>query len=94
MARYLIEVPHEADPLECLIAIQILQKSGSHFVTHADFGCDDGIHKAWVTVDLESKDEARAILPPAYRSKATIVQLSKFVPEQIDQLIQQHQTKA
>jgi hypothetical protein len=92
MPRFLIEVSHDARPLECLMAIQILQKTGSHFVTHADFGCLDGIHKSWVTVEVESKDEARNMLPPAYRSKATIVKLNKFTVEEIDELIKHHQS--
>jgi len=46
MARFLIEVPHEAELVACARTIQILLTSGSHFLTHADFGCIDGDQKA------------------------------------------------
>jgi hypothetical protein len=42
MARFLIEVPHEAETLACARAAQELLQSGSHLLTHADFGCHDG----------------------------------------------------
>ena len=59
MARFLIEVPHEAEKVACARAVQVLLKTGSHFLTHADWGCKDGEHKAWLAVDVDSKDEAR-----------------------------------
>jgi hypothetical protein len=94
MARFLIEVPHDPKPMECLTAIQLLQQSGSHFVTHADYGCMDGIHKGWLTVEVDSKDEARNMLPPVFRSRATVVQLNSFTVEEVDELIKRHQFKA
>jgi hypothetical protein len=47
MPKFLIEVPHEPDVLSCARAIKVLLESGSHFLTHADFGCHDGVHKGW-----------------------------------------------
>jgi hypothetical protein len=67
MAKFLIEVPHESEVVACARANTVLLESGSHFLTHADFGCHDGVHKAWIVVDVDSKDEARNILPPVYR---------------------------
>jgi hypothetical protein len=94
MPRFLIEVPHEASTVACALAVQIFLKSGSHFLSHADWGCCDGVHKGWVIVDVDNKQEARDILPPAYRPKATIVQLNKFTIEEIDELLKHHQQKA
>ena len=91
MARFLIEVPHESEKIACARAIQVLQKTGSHFLTHADYGCLDGQHKAWMIVEVESKKAAQAILPPAYRSQAMIVQLNKFSVEEIDEMLTHHQ---
>jgi hypothetical protein len=90
MARFLIEVPHEAEEIECARAIQILLKTGSHYLTHADWGCLDGEHKGWIIVDVEDKEQARGVLPPAYRSKAKIVGLNKFSLEQMEELIRHH----
>jgi hypothetical protein len=38
MAKFLIEVPHGADKAACDQAIQIFLQTGSHFLTHADWG--------------------------------------------------------
>jgi hypothetical protein len=91
MAKYLIEVPHEAEKMACLRAIQILLQTGSHYLTKAEFGCYDGVHKAWVIVDVDSKEEARGILPPIYRSQASIVCLSRFNLEEVDEMLRHHQ---
>jgi hypothetical protein len=63
MARFLIEVPNEPELVACARAVEILFTSGSHFLTHADWGCMDGDHKAWIIVEVASKEEARSILP-------------------------------
>jgi hypothetical protein len=91
MARFLIEVPHESEPLACARVVDIFLKSGSHFLTHADWGCLDGDHKAWIVADVNTRDEARAILPPAMRAQARIVQLNYFTMEEIDELLRHHQ---
>ncbi len=91
MARFLIEVPHEAGKVECARAVQILLSTGSHFLTHAEWGCLDGEHKAWLIMELESKQEARSILPPAYRSQAKIVKLNKFTMEEIEGILRHHE---
>jgi hypothetical protein len=91
MSKFLIEVPHESDAIACAKAVQILLSTGSHFLTHADFGCHDGVHKAWITVDADSKDEARAILPAVYQREATIVELNKFTLKEIDSILSRHQ---
>ena len=90
MARFLIEVPHEAETVACARAAKILLESGSHFLTHADFGCEDGVHKAWVTIEVDTKEEARRLLPPFYRPLATVVQLNKFTIEELDTWISRH----
>ena len=91
MARFLIEVPHAAEPAACARVVEIFLKSGSHFLTHADWGCMDGEHKAWIVADVKSREEARAILPPALRSEAKIVQLNFFTMEEIEEILRQHQ---
>ena len=90
MPRFLIEVPHESEVVSCARAVKVLLESGSHFLTNADFGCHDGVHKAWIAVEVDSKDEARGLLPPAYRRHATIVELCKFGLDELDELIERH----
>jgi hypothetical protein len=83
MAKFLIEVPHSPDQVMCARAVEVFLKTGSHFMTNADWGCKDGEHKAWIKVDVDSRDEARSILPPAFRDDAKIVQLNSFTMEEI-----------
>jgi hypothetical protein len=90
MSKFFIEVPHDDEEVECARVVQIFLKTGSHFLTHADWGCSDGEHKAWLIVDVESKEQARSILPPAFRSQAKIVKLNKFTMEEVDDILRQH----
>ena len=78
MAKFMIEVQHEDDKLACEHTIKIFLNSGSHFLTNADWGCMDGEHKAWFILDVDSKEEALRIVPPAYRKNTKIIQLNKF----------------
>ena len=94
MARFLIEVPHEPELVACARAVEILLKTGSHFLTHADWGCKDGVHKAWIVADVDSREEARSIVPAAMRSQAKIVQLNYFTVEEIDAILRDHQVSA
>jgi len=40
---------------------------------------------------VDSKEDARRILPPAFRSQARIVGLNKFSMEQIEEILRYHQ---
>src|SRR5215831_19461279 len=90
MARFLIEVPHEPELVACARAVEILLKTGSHFLTHADWGCTDGEHRAWIIAEVAGKEEARGILPPSLRSEAKIVKLNYFTLQEIDAILQHH----
>lgn len=90
MARYLIEVSHDSETLACARVVQLFLNTGSHFLTHADWGCLDGVHKAWIIAEVDNKEEARRILPPAFRSQAQIVGLNKFAMEEIDKILRHH----
>ena len=92
MARFLIEVPHEGTTQACVQIIDLFLKTGSHYLTHADWGCMDGEHKAWITVEVDTKDEARRILPPVLRTDAKIVQLNAFTSDDLAKLLKQHES--
>ena len=94
MPKFLIEVPHEPDVLACARVVRVFLATGSHFLMHADWGCMDGNHRAWIIVDVANKDEARAIVPPAFRSQATIVCLNRFSLELIDDILKRHNASA
>lgn len=90
MARFLIEVPHQANRVACQQAVRVFLSTGSHFMTHADFGCADGDHRALLTVEVDTREEALRILPPALRSRARIVRLSKFSMTHFGQILREH----
>jgi hypothetical protein len=78
MNKYLIEVSASSYKLSSMRASYIFNRTGSHFVTHADWGFQDGKYKAWFVAETENEKEAMQILPIAYRHRARIVLISKF----------------
>ena len=90
MPRYLIEVPHDPTTLDCVHAIEVFHRTGSHFLTHADWGCRDGEHKAWLIVDAETRDEARNVVPPEFRPRAHVVGLNTFTQRDLAELQRTH----
>jgi len=90
MARFLVEVPHEGETVACARAVKLLLETGSHFLTHADFGCMDGDHRAWIVVECDNKNEARMMLPTNYRANARIIGLNKFTLEEMQDLLKSH----
>ena len=90
-ARFLIEVPHEETTVACARVVDVFLRTGSHFLSTADWGCKDGVHKAWMVVDVDSKEEARGIVPPAFRAQAKVVQLNRFTREEIQQILHDHE---
>lgn len=82
--RYLIEVEHDGERRACTKAVKVFLRTGSHFLTHADWGCRDGEHKAWIIVELDSKDEARNVVPAEYRGVAKVVQLNRFTMAEME----------
>jgi hypothetical protein len=90
MSRFLIELRHDEEELACAHYVKVILTYGSHFLTHVEWGCMDGVHSAWLIVEVDSKEEARAIVPPAFRSQATIVGLNNFTLEQIEHIVARH----
>ena len=78
MNKYLIEVSQSSYKLSNRRASYIFNRSGSHFVTHAEWGFLDGEYKAWLVAETENKREAMRILPSAYRQSAKMILLKNF----------------
>jgi hypothetical protein len=92
MAWFLIEVPHENSKQACDRAVRIFMETGFHFMTNADWGCSDDVHKAWFFVDVESKEDARALLPSLLRQRARIIAVERFRIEDAGEITSQHQS--
>ena len=89
MEKFLIEVPHEGDQASCARTVQDFLASGSHFVTNAEWGCKDGDHKAWLIIEIESREAALRILPASYKAKAKITKINKFTRKDMEETIHQ-----
>jgi hypothetical protein len=81
MARYLIESPHTAE--ECLRALDEVLAQGPELLAKYDFGCGANVHTGWAIVEAASESAARNTIPGFLRSKARVVEVGKFTPEQI-----------
>jgi hypothetical protein len=90
MPRFLIEVPHDKDPIACARVVKIFLSSGSHFLTNAEWGCFDGDHHCWMMVDVHDKQEAMLVVPPGLRAQARVVQLNRFAMDEIDDVLLAH----
>ena len=90
MPKFLIEVQHEPEAVACARVVQIFLTTGSHFLTQAEWGCIDGVHSAWMLVDVANKDEALRIVPPSLRAKSKVVSLNRFSMTDIEPVLKQH----
>ncbi len=90
MEKFLIEVPHGDDKASCERTVKVFLNSGSHFVTNADWGCQDGDHKAWLIVEVEDRHAAERILPSAYQQNAKITKINKFTRKDIEETVLNH----
>jgi hypothetical protein len=91
MAKFLIEVPHPEETVACARVVDVFLKTGSHYLTGADWGCKDGVHKSWMLVDVDGKEDALRIVPPAFRAHAKVVQLNSFSMNEIDSILKKHE---
>jgi len=90
MPRYLIEVPHKNTKKECDLAIKVFRETGSHFITHADFGCPDNVHKAWLNINVHDREDARRVVPRPYRESAKIIRVKRLNTNKVERLLKHH----
>jgi hypothetical protein len=78
---YLIESPHTKE--ECLQALDDTLARGPEFLAKFNWGCMSGEHTGWAVVEAGSETAARSLVPVVVRSKARVIEVGKFTPEQI-----------
>jgi hypothetical protein len=93
MPRYIVEARHDPDQLACARVVQVFLATGSHYLTNADWGCYDGRHSAWLVVEAGSKDEARMVLPAAFRSEASVTELNRFTMAEVEDILASHRRR-
>jgi len=74
MDRFLVESPHTAE--DCKQVVKNVYAEG--YINNCDWGCEAGVHKAWVTIEAESESQALWVVPYSLRAKATATKLVKF----------------
>ncbi len=87
MARFLIETRHTSEHDGCVRALDAITRFGSHFATHAEFGCEVGEHAGWLIVDVDDLETASQMVPPQYREGAKVIRLSRWTREQIEEML-------
>jgi hypothetical protein len=82
---YLIEAPHSPD--ECVQAMDEALAKGPRFLAQFDWGCVEGEHTGWATVEAENESEARSMVPAVARSKARVIRVDKVTPDHINAML-------
>lgn len=90
MPRYLIEVEHDSGATSCGTVVRMFLDTGSHYLSHADWGCEDGVHKCWLIVETESREQAKAVVPPFMRQHAKIIRLNRFFSDEMGKILTSH----
>lgn len=81
MERYIVESPHTKD--ECLRALDEILAEGPAALNKFDWGCQTGDHTGYAVVDAENETNVRNMIPSFLRTKARVIKVGKFTPEQI-----------
>jgi len=82
---YLIEAAHSPD--ECAQAMDEALARGPRFLAQFDWGCVEGEHTGWATVEAEDASEARSMVPAVVRSRARVVRVGKASPDLVNAML-------
>jgi hypothetical protein len=58
---------------------------------NAEWGCHDGVHKAWFIMETGNKAEAMMIIPPLYRKDTKITELERFNLKDVEEMLKEHE---
>ncbi len=86
MPRYMIQESHEPSHEACVRALDAFLRAGAHYLTNAEWGCQVGVHTAWITVEADDDYQARLMVPPVIRRTAQVTRLNRFTPQEIRDL--------
>ena len=76
MKKYIVISNHS--DADCTRAIKETLAIG--YLTHYEWGCKDGVHTGWATLEAETKEEAMLSVPTFLRNQAKVVMLTKLEP--------------
>ncbi len=59
---------------------------GSHLITNAEWGCEDGIRTGWLIAEVESREPTLQLVPPQYRTDSRVALLRKWSRSEIEEM--------
>jgi hypothetical protein len=78
MPRYIVISSHTAE--DCKMAVKHFREHHAGFLSHFEWGCYDNDHTAYLMLDAESHEDALQTVPPLWRNKTRVIQLTHFNP--------------
>ncbi|MBI5511651.1 MAG: hypothetical protein HY903_23085 [Deltaproteobacteria bacterium] len=81
MSEYIIQTPHTKE--ECLAALDETAKEGRDVLNKFEWGCMSGDHTGYGIVEAPNKAAALNLVPSSIRNKATVREVRRFTPEDI-----------
>ena len=78
--RYLVESPHT--PGDCRKIVKNVYAQG--YLNNCDWGCEAGVHVAWVIIEAENDKQALWVVPPILRENARAIRLVKFDQQTVE----------
>lgn len=78
MPRYIVKSSHTAE--DCRMAVKHFREYHANFLTHFEWGCYDSDHTAYALVEADSHELALLTVPPLFRNKVIVTQLTTFDP--------------
>ena len=82
---YLIEAPHS--PRECVQAMDEALARGPRFLAQFEWGCVEGEHTGWATIEAKNEFEARDMVPAVARSRARVIRVDKVTPDHVNAML-------
>lgn len=79
MHRYIVISSHTAE--DCKAAVKHFREYHAGFLSQFEWGCYDNDHTAYQIVEAKSHEEAMLTVPPLFRDKTRVVQLTHFNPK-------------
>jgi len=79
--KYLLEMKHTKE--ECLQALDEVNNSDKNLLSRIDWGCGEGNHTGYMTVEAKDASEATKDLPEAVKKRTEVHKVAKISSEEI-----------
>ena len=81
MPKYIVMSGHTAE--DCRMAVKHFRDFHAGFLSHFEWGCYDNDHTAYQILESDSHESALNTVPPLFRSKTRVIQLTNFDPKSL-----------